>query len=89
LDRDVVSRAGWLTWYIGEVAPPRPGRYRFWGYADNNLLVAIDGKPVFDGSRDGSAFREFRELDQLREHMEEKLIGSFSVSTDAVWKVKE
>tara|TARA_Y100001934_G_scaffold113268_1_gene138618 strand:+ start:1496 stop:3064 length:1569 start_codon:yes stop_codon:yes gene_type:complete len=55
---------GWLAWYQGRVKPPRPGRYRFWGYADNQLLVAVDGRPVFEGSRDNSAFR--RELDVPR-----------------------
>ena len=49
---------GWMVWYHGQVLPPRPGRYRFWGYADNHLLVAIDGKPVFEGSRRDSSFRE-------------------------------
>ncbi|MCP4782600.1 MAG: FecR domain-containing protein [Fuerstiella sp.] len=49
---------GWMTWYHGQVLPPRPGRYRFWGYADNHLLVAIDGKPVFEGSRRDSPFKE-------------------------------
>jgi hypothetical protein len=164
--------AGWLSWYHGEVAPPKSGRYRFWGYADNNLMVAIDGKPVFDGSRYDSAWRanfnierknfpawpclhapagfaagswvelgkesvqldilfgeksgnltsglllveregdpyettswgqpkwplfltqepqssEQEELDAIRVHMEAKLMGSFSISTDAVWKVEE
>ncbi|MBB65620.1 MAG: hypothetical protein CMO81_11220 [Waddliaceae bacterium] len=49
---------GWMAWYHGQVLPPRPGRYRFWGYADNHLLVAVDGKPVFEGSRRDSSFRE-------------------------------
>jgi len=49
---------GWMVWYHGQVLPPRPGRYRFWGYADNHLLVAIDGKPVFEGSRRDSSFKE-------------------------------
>jgi len=49
---------GWMAWYRGQVLPPRPGRYRFWGYADNHLLVAIDGKPVFEGSRRDSSFKE-------------------------------
>jgi len=54
---------GWLAWYHGKVTPPQSGRYRFWGYADNSLLVAVDGKPVFEGSRNDegspwdSAFR--------------------------------
>ena len=49
---------GWMAWYHGQVLPPRPGRYRFWGYADNHLLVAINGKPVFEGSRGDSSFKE-------------------------------
>lgn len=49
---------GWMAWYRGQVAPPQSGRYRFWGYADNHLLVAIDGKPVFEGSRRESSFKK-------------------------------
>ncbi len=49
---------GWMAWYHGQVIPPRAGRYRFWGYADNHLLVAINGKPVFEGSRRDSSFKE-------------------------------
>lgn len=48
---------GWMTWYRGHVRPPKEGRYRFWGYADNHLLLAIDGKPVFEGSRRESPFK--------------------------------
>jgi len=49
---------GWMAWYHGDVIPPRPGRYRFWGYADNHLLIAIDGKSVFEGSRNNSSFKK-------------------------------
>jgi hypothetical protein len=49
---------GWMVWYHGQVLPPRPGRYRFWGYADNHLLVAVNGRPVFEGSRRDSPFKE-------------------------------
>ncbi len=48
---------GWLAWYSGQVKAPKTGRYRFWGYADNNLLVAIDRKSVFEGSRYDSHFQ--------------------------------
>ena len=48
----------WLSWYGGQVRPPKPGRYRFWGYADNHLLVSINGKPVFEGSRRNSPFKD-------------------------------
>ncbi|MBT5380914.1 MAG: hypothetical protein HN675_00885 [Opitutae bacterium] len=49
--------SGWLAWYSGQVKAPKTGRYRFWGYADNNLLVAINQKPVFEGSRYDSHFQ--------------------------------
>ncbi|MDG1138117.1 MAG: hypothetical protein P8N49_01185 [Opitutales bacterium] len=51
------SERGWLMWYDGKLQAPQPGRYRFWGYADNHLLVAVNGKPVFEGSRYDSSFR--------------------------------
>ncbi len=52
------SQYGWLAWYSGKVVAPEPGRYRFWGYADNHLMLSIDGKTVFEGSRYDSAFRQ-------------------------------
>ena len=48
---------GWIAWYQGNVKAPQKGKYRFWGYADNNLLVAVNGEPVFEGSRYDSSFR--------------------------------
>ena len=48
----------WMVWYQGQVKAPEPGRYRFWGYADNSLLVAINGKAVLNGSRFDTALRE-------------------------------
>ncbi|MEO0414921.1 MAG: hypothetical protein AAF226_08220, partial [Verrucomicrobiota bacterium] len=49
---------GWMAWYSGKIKPPTAGRFRFWGYADNHLLVAINGKPIFEGSRYGSVLRK-------------------------------
>ncbi|MDG1132425.1 MAG: hypothetical protein P8N21_07015 [Opitutales bacterium] len=48
---------GWIAWYRGKIKAPKKGRFRFWGYADNNLLVAINGHPIFEGSRYDSSFR--------------------------------
>lgn len=48
---------GWIAWYQGKIKAPQKGKYRFWGYADNNLLVAVNGEPVFEGSRYDSSFR--------------------------------
>ena len=55
---DASHHKSWMMWYQGKVKAPKPGRYRFWGYADNYLLVAINGKPVFNGSRFDTALRE-------------------------------
>lgn len=52
------AQFGWLAWYRGKCASPESGRYRFWGCADNHLLVAVNGEPVFEGSRYASALRE-------------------------------
>ena len=51
------EKRGWLAWYSGRVKPPQPGRYRFWGYADNHLVVGIDDELVFEGGRRDSTFR--------------------------------
>jgi hypothetical protein len=58
LDPNTVQRSGWIAWHRGNLRPPKPGRYRFVGYADNHLLVSINGKPAFEGGRHDSAFRE-------------------------------
>ena len=168
LQRDT-AELGWMAWYRGRVVPPRKGRFRFWGYADNHLVVAMDGKPVFEGSRDspfseigiprtdnpawpcliapagfangpwiesngearqldilfgeiggvltsglllieweGEAYEEtfwgqpkwpilmteapnaaeIAGLESLRRHLEEKMMGSFSIAPDAIWKVE-
>lgn len=57
LDSEAVMGSGWMSWQNGRIQAPEPGRYRFVGYADNSLLVAIDGAVVFEGGRHDSAFR--------------------------------
>lgn len=52
------TRNGWIAWYKGAVIAPEEGRYRFWGRADNQLLVAINGQQVFEGGIGSSSFGE-------------------------------
>jgi len=58
LEPDTAMRSGWIAWHQGNLQPPRSGRYRFVGYADNHLLVSINGTLAFEGGRYDSAFRE-------------------------------
>lgn len=58
LDSATVMGSGWMSWHHGSLQPPEPGRYRFIGYADNHLLVSINGEVVFEGGRYDSALRE-------------------------------
>lgn len=39
----------WAIHYHGKVTPPHGGDYRFMGFADNVLVVKIDGTTVLDG----------------------------------------
>jgi hypothetical protein len=34
----------WVVHYKGQVSPPSPGTYRFWGCADDTMAVAVNGK---------------------------------------------
>lgn len=56
---DVVQPERWIIHYRGTISPPRNGRYRFTAYADDQALVAIDGKVVVDGSRQKISDRSF------------------------------
>ena len=75
---------GWLAWYFGYVKPPQKGRYRFWGYADNHLLVAIDGKPVFEGSRSDSSFRHSLQV-KRNNHPSFPCLNALAGFSSGVW----
>jgi len=47
---DKVQPSRWIIVYRGVCKAPRSGSYRFWGYADDVLIVRMAGKLVFDGS---------------------------------------
>jgi hypothetical protein len=49
---DTVMKAScWVIHYKGQVSPPEDGTYRFVGYADDALAVAVDNKTVCVGAR--------------------------------------
>jgi hypothetical protein len=45
-----VEPLGWFVHYTGVISAPETGEYRFVGYADDLLVVAVDGRVVLDGS---------------------------------------
>jgi len=47
----VMKPAAWVVVYKGQVSPPEDGTYRFVGYADDVIGVAINGKTVLVGGR--------------------------------------
>ena len=46
-----VKGTRWIAHYKGQVSPPVPGTYRFWGTADDVMAVAVNGKTVLVGNR--------------------------------------
>ena len=52
----VVKPSLWVIHYVGTAAAPASGRFRFVGYADDNIIVRWDGRDVLDGSRSAVGF---------------------------------
>lgn len=46
----------WLIHYKGQVVPPETGRFRFVGYADNWIAVAVNGETALVASHPGTNF---------------------------------
>ncbi|PTX92028.1 hypothetical protein DB346_24050 [Verrucomicrobia bacterium LW23] len=51
----VIKPSMWVAHYKGQVSPPEPGTYRFVGYADDLMAVAVNSKTVLFGSRFNTA----------------------------------
>jgi len=47
----VMKPQTWVAHYKGQVSPPEDGTYRFVGYADDIMAVAVNGKTVMVGGR--------------------------------------
>ena len=41
---NVIKPGMWIIHYKGHVSPPTPGTYRFWGFSDDLIAVAVNGK---------------------------------------------
>jgi len=54
-----IQAPGWLAYYEGWFTPPETGEYRFQGFADDMMAVAVSGTTVLSafwpGQKDGSA----------------------------------
>ncbi|MEM6822483.1 MAG: hypothetical protein AAF558_11150 [Verrucomicrobiota bacterium] len=51
---DKVEPRMWMVVYKGSFASPKNGKFRFWGFADDVIVVRVNGKIEFDGSIDAS-----------------------------------
>jgi hypothetical protein len=60
---DVVKPKRWVAYYFGKIAAPETGRYRFWGAADDLLIVRIKKRLVLDGSRQGTIITDWKSDD--------------------------
>lgn len=48
--QDVVQPRRWVAYYNGKIAAPETGRYRFWGIADDILMVRVKDRLVIDAN---------------------------------------
>jgi len=58
-----VKPNAYIIHYVGYVAPPTTGVYRFMGKADDWLAVALNGKVVFEGSLGDGKFTSWKPED--------------------------
>lgn len=54
---EVVKPSYWLIHYKGQIVPPENGSYRFVGFADNVLVVAINGRVTLVANLKGTELR--------------------------------
>lgn len=48
--QDEVDPKRWIAYYTGKIAAPETGRYRFWGIADDILMVRVKRNLVIDAN---------------------------------------
>jgi hypothetical protein len=62
--QDLIQPSEWVVHYKGQVSPPSTGRYRFVGYADDIMAVAVNGKTVMIGGRPDMRLDEVWDTDR-------------------------
>lgn len=60
---DVVQPKRWVAYYQGKFAAPETGRYRFWGIADDAMLVRVKKRVVIDASLGAKRYSEWDSKD--------------------------
>ncbi len=59
----VVKPKYWVAYYTGVISAPETGRYRFWGAADDLLIVRVKNRLVLDGTRKGTVVTNWKSDD--------------------------
>jgi len=72
----VVKPKYWAAYYKGMIAAPETGKYRFWGAADDLLIVRVKGDMVLDGTRKGTIITNWKSDDPRS--------GKFKVSGEEI-----
>jgi hypothetical protein len=76
-----VQPAMWVILYQGEFKAPHSGKFRFAGYADDVLLVRVNGKMVLDGSRASLGFdRDLKGFSDPSKQQENHPVGNGRLS---------
>lgn len=71
----------WVIVYSGKFKAPHNGRFRFAGYADDVLLVRVNGKLVLDGSRVSLGYdKDVKGLTDLSRQDENHPVGNGRLS---------
>jgi len=60
----VIKPSSWVIHYKGQVSPPEDGTYRFVGYADDIMAVAVNNKTVCIGARQDMNLNLWKSTDQ-------------------------
>lgn len=61
----IVEPRYWLIHYRGEIAAPETGRYRFWGYGDDVLIVRVRKREVLQANWNDRKAIDWKSDDEL------------------------